>query len=187
MPLSIGSFYHGNGQTICSFPKFLLLLELSTNIRELSKSALTRRVKHGRNPMKKLARSTANRSQVIRGSEKLGIGFLDYGSVLWLLAPSGKVFCFGEMQSHVNLYEYGTKRGKLMREALSKAHPHSQPEFYPCPKSEAYFDALELIRAELQDCGDPDCAFCQLRGRLSAESENLLRLVQFYFQRGFSD
>jgi hypothetical protein len=146
----------------------------------------TRRVHTAGSCLKKVSRSMANRKQVLCCAEKLGIGYLDYDSVLWLLAPSGKVFDFGEMQSHVNLYEYGTKRGKLMREALSKAHPHSQPEFYPCRKSEAYFDALELIRAQLQDCGDPDCAFCQLRGRLSAESENLLRLVQFYFQREFS-
>jgi hypothetical protein len=136
--------------------------------------------------MKKLARSIPNRSQVLRCAEKLGIGFLDYDSVLWLLAPSGKVFCFGDMQSHVNLYEYGTKRGKLMREALSKAHPHSQPEFYPCSKSQAYIDALELMQAELQDCGDTECAFCQLRGRSSATSESSLRLIQFYVQREFS-
>jgi hypothetical protein len=136
--------------------------------------------------MKKLARSIANRSQLTRGSEKLGIGFLDYAGVLWLLAPYGKVFCFGDMQSHVNLYEYGTKRGKLMREALSKAHPHSQPDFYPCPKSEAYLDALELIRAELQDCGDPECPFCLLRGRLPHTSESLLRLIHFYFQHEFA-
>ena len=136
--------------------------------------------------MKKLARSMANRSQVIHCAEKLGIGFLDYDSVLWLLAPSGKVFCFGDMQSHVNLYEYGTKRGQLMRQTLSKAHPHSQPEFYPCSKSEGYIDALELMQAELRDCRDPECAFCQLRGRLSATSESLLRLIQFYFQREFS-
>jgi hypothetical protein len=128
----------------------------------------------------------ANRSQVIHGSEKLGIGFLDYGSVLWLLSPSGKVFCFGEMQSHVNLYEYGTKRGKLMRETLSKAHPHSQPEFYPCSKSEAYIDALELMRAKLEDCGDPECAFCRLRGRLPATKASLMRLIRFYFQHEFS-
>lgn len=136
--------------------------------------------------MKKLARSMANRSQVLRCAEKLGIGFLDYGSVLWLLAPSGKVFCFGDMQSHVNLNEYGTTRGKLMRETLSKAHPHSQPEFYPCPKSEAYFDAMELMRAELKDCSDPECAFCKLRGRLPATSESLMRLIHFYVQREFS-
>ena len=136
--------------------------------------------------MKKLARSIANRSQLTRGSEKLGIGFLDYDSVLWLFAPSGKVFCFGDMQSHVNLYEYGTKRGKLMRETLSKAHPHSQREFYPCSKSEAYFDAMELMRAELQDCSDSECAFCQLRRRLPATSESLLRLIRFYFQHEFS-
>ena len=68
--------------------------------------------------MKKLAGSMANRSQVLHRAEKLGIGFFDYDSVLWLVAPSGKVFEFGEMQSHVNLYEYGTKRGKLMRETL---------------------------------------------------------------------
>jgi hypothetical protein len=136
--------------------------------------------------MKKLARSMANRSQVLHRAEKLGIGFLDYGSVLWLLGPFGKLFCFGDMQSHVNLYEYGTKRGKLMREALSKAHPHSQPEFYPCSKSEAYIDALELMRAELQDCGDPECAFCKLRGRLPATSESLVRLIHFYVQREFS-
>jgi hypothetical protein len=127
-----------------------------------------------------------NRSQVIHCAEKLGIGFLDYGGVLWLLAPSGKVFCFGDMQSHVNLCEYGTKRGKLMRETLSKAHPHSQPEFYPCTKSEAYVDALELMQAERQDCGDTECTFCQLRGRLPATSESSLRLVYFYVQREFS-
>src|ERR1700730_16035133 len=121
--------------------------------------------------MKKLARSMATRSQVIQRAENLGIGFLDYGSVLWLLATSGKVFCFGDMQSHINLYEYGSKRGKLMRAALSKAHPHAQPEFYPCSKSEAYIDALELMRAELQDCGDPECAFCQFRGRLPDTGE----------------
>ena len=135
--------------------------------------------------MKKLSRSIADHAQALNCAEKLGIGFLDYDSVLWLLAPSGKVFKFGEMQSHVNLYEYGTKRGKLMREALSKAHPHSQPEFYPCSKSEAYIDAFELMQAELQDCGDPECAFCELRGRLPATSESLLRLIQFYFQREF--
>jgi hypothetical protein len=127
----------------------------------------------------------ANRRQVLCCAEKLGIGFLDHGSVLWLLAPFGKVFCFGEMQSHVNLYEYGTKRGKLMRESLSKAHPHSQPEFYPCSKSEAYVDALELMQAELQDCGDPECEYCQLRARLPATSESLMRLIHFYFQHEF--
>jgi hypothetical protein len=136
--------------------------------------------------MKKLASPMANRSQIFYRAEKLGIGFLDYDSVLWLFAPSGKVFCFGEMQSHVNLYEYGTKRGDLMRESLSKAHPHSQPEFYPCLKSEAYIDALELMQTELQDCGDPECAFCQLRVRLPATSESLMRLIHFYIQREFS-
>ena len=136
--------------------------------------------------MKQVSRSMANRKQVLRCAEKLGIGFLDYDSVLWLIAPSGKVFDFGEMQSHVNLYEYGAKRGKLMRQALSKAHPHSQPQFYPCPKSEAYADALELMRAELQDCSDPECAFCKRRGRLPATSESLMRLIHFYVQREFS-
>jgi hypothetical protein len=146
----------------------------------------SRRFKHGRNPMKKLARSMTNRSQVLHRAEELAIGFLDYESVLWLLAPFGNVFCFGEMQSHVNLYEYGTKRGKLMRETLSKAHPHSQPEFYPCSKSEAYIDALELMQTELKDCGDPECAFCQLRARLPATSGSSLRLIHFYVQREFS-
>jgi hypothetical protein len=145
----------------------------------------TRRVHTTGSCLKKLSKSTANRKQVLCCAEKLGIGFLEYDSVLWLLAPSGKEFCFGDMQSHVNLYEYGTKRGKLMREALSKAHPHSQPEFYPCSKSEAYMDALELMQAELQDCGDPECAFCQLRGRLPATSESSLRLIHFYVQREF--
>jgi hypothetical protein len=137
--------------------------------------------------MKKLARSTANRARVLRCAEKLGIGILDYDSGLWLLAPSRKVFGFGDMQSHLNLYEYGTKRGELMREALSKTHPHSQPEFSPCSKSEAYIDALELMQAELEDCGDTECAFCQLRGRLPATNESLMLLIQFYFQREFSD
>jgi hypothetical protein len=136
--------------------------------------------------MTKFASSIASRSKIIRDSEKLGVGFLDYGSVLWLLAPYGKVFCFGDMQSHVNMYEYGTKRGKQMREALSKAHPHSQPEFYPCLKSAAYADALELLQAELQDCGDPGCAFCQLRGRLPATRASLMRLIRFYFQHEFT-
>jgi hypothetical protein len=135
--------------------------------------------------MKKLSRSMANRAHALRCAEKLEIGFLDYDRVLWLFAPSGKIFNFGEMQSHVNLYEYGTKRGKLMLEAYAKAHPHSQPEFYPCTKSEAYIDAFELMRAELQDCRDHECAFCQLRGRLPATSESLMRLIQFYFRREF--
>ena len=137
--------------------------------------------------MKKLARTTENRVRVLRCAEKLGIGFFDYDSALWLFAPSGKVFSFGATQSHLNFYEYGTKRGKLLREALSKAHPHSQPEFFRCSKSVAYIDALELIQGELEDCDDPECAFCRLRTRLPTKSESLIRLIEFYFQRGFSD
>jgi hypothetical protein len=160
-------------------------------IRELlrnqgRKSTETRRVKRGKNPMEKFSRPITNRAQAMDCAEKRGIGLLDFDSVLWLLAPTGKVFGFGEMQSHVNLYEYGAKRGKLMREALSKAHPHSQPEFYSCSKSQAYIDAFELMQTELQDCGDPACAFCQLRGRLPDTSESLMRLIEFYFQREFS-
>jgi hypothetical protein len=150
------------------------------------KSRETQIVEEGRNPMKKLSRSLGNRAQALRCAKKLGIVFLDYGSVVWLLAPPGKVFNFGEMQSHVNPYEYGAKRGKLMREALSKAHPHSQPEFYPGPKSQVYIDALELMQAELQDCGEPECSFCKLRCRLPATSEGLIRLTQFYFQSEFT-
>lgn len=152
-----------------------------------AKSMGTKRVKQGRRPRKKLTWSRANRARVLRCAEKLGTAFLDYDRALWLIAPSGKVFDFGAMQSHLNFYEYGTKRGTLIREALAKAHPHSQPEFYPCPKSDAYLDALKLMEGDLLNCGDPECAFCELRGCLPATSESLMRLIQFYFQREFSD
>ena len=100
--------------------------------------------------MKKLARTTENRVRVLRCAEKLGIGFFDYDSALWLFAPSGKVFSFGATQSHLNFYEYGTKRGKLLREALSKAHPHSQPELSSernrwITKNNACFRICELL------------------------------------------
>lgn len=118
-------------------------------------------------------------ARIIERADELGADAFDYESALWLFSPAGKVFEFGDLKLHYIQYEYGFERSEFMRQALAGVHPHAQPEFYPCSKIDAYRDALELMERELEDCEEPECAFCLFRQQLPPAADRLERLARF--------